>query len=170
MRESDLKTCQAVLYCGEEWTESREMRGCQTHFNQKQLMVVYLLTTPMKYSLYLASSFSLSLFLSVFCPSIHSLNPSRLKLVLPIFYHLSISLSRWIYLPLRHINSKLNSFLFAHPISACHPLKCFYAVTAEYVLNESSLKVSVCVCGCVCVSDNSRHTHLHEAVQRTLKP
>ncbi len=71
VRESDLKTCQAVLCCGEERSESREMRGCHTHFTQKQLVVVYLLTIPMKHSLSLASS-HLFLSVSVIHPSAHS--------------------------------------------------------------------------------------------------
>lgn len=164
MRASDLKTCQAVFCRGEEWTESREMRGCQAHFTQKQLMVVYLLTTSMKRSPSLASS----LISFNFCPSIRSLHPSGRKVCPPdIWASLHPSLPCWIYLPSHRIDSKLNSFLLALPISACNPLKCFYAVTAfplEYVMNESSIKVMVCVRECVCVSDNSLHTHLHEAV------
>lgn len=99
-------------------------------------------------------SSSLSVCISFhFCLSICSLHPSRLKLALAIFYYFSIRLSRWIYLPLHRIDSKLNSFFFRPILSALATLwSVFNAVTAfpsKYLMNESSIKVRVCVCGCV---------------------
>lgn len=74
----------------------------------------YLLTTPMKYSLSLTFSrlLSLSLYFFQFL-SILLVTPSLKTKVHPIFYHLSISPSPWIYLPLRRI---LNWILFFLPI------------------------------------------------------
>ncbi len=119
------------------------------------------------------SSFSFS-----FChPSIRSLCPSRLKLVLAIFYHLSICLSRWIYLPLRRIDSKLNYFFFGPSYLRLPPFEVFFMLSVLFLQSMLWMKVAwkwrVYVFVDVCVSDNSRHNHLHEAAlkfRETLKP
>lgn len=102
VRESDLKTCQAVLCCGEERTESREMRGCHTHFTQKQLVIFYLLTTPMKHSLSLTSSHLSLSFSFSFYPSIH-----------PLTLSLKTKVSPRNILSSLHLSLPLNLFVFA---------------------------------------------------------